>query len=220
MLARPDGVIFITANDPVKGSQVWCIKDGRTRLLDTGGLKFATGLAYRSDRWLLAVADGNSKWAYSFQINDDGSLTNKERFFELLVNNCDDDAGTGSVCYAQDGQVLVRDARGHPDLCAARSPPGGVARTGPQPRRRSGAGRTNDEHTVRLLRNQDLETEREAPCHRSLLAPNSREDRAALTSGQRGVTAPLALQRKRGDDFQKCPAIRRKEQIYSVTGSN
>ena len=48
-------------------------------------MKFATGLAYRPDQWLLAVADGHSKWAYSDQINPDGSLSNKERFFWLHV---------------------------------------------------------------------------------------------------------------------------------------
>ena len=70
-------------------------------------MKFATGLAYRPDQWLLSVADGHSKWAYSYQINADGTLTNKERFFWLHVPDWEDDAGAESVCYAKEGPMFV-----------------------------------------------------------------------------------------------------------------
>ena len=71
------------------------------------GLKLATGLAYRPDQWLLSVADGGSKWAYSYQINADGTLSNKERFFRFHVPDGEDDAGAESVCYAREGPMLV-----------------------------------------------------------------------------------------------------------------
>ena len=74
--------------------------------VDTG-LKFATGLAYRPDQWLLSVADGRSKWAFSYQINADGTLANKERFFWLHVPDWEDDAGAESICYAREGPMLV-----------------------------------------------------------------------------------------------------------------
>ena len=108
VLARPDGTLFITGPGATSeaGSRLWHLKNGRATVVDSG-LKRATGLAYRPDQWLLSVADGDSKWAYSFQINPDGSLTNKERFFWLHVPDWEDDAGTESVCYAQEGQMLV-----------------------------------------------------------------------------------------------------------------
>jgi gluconolactonase len=87
-------------------STVWFVKDGKKTQVDSG-LKHATGLAYRPDQWLLSVADGGSKWVYSYQINDDGTLINKERFFWLHVADWDDDAGPESVCYAKDGQMFV-----------------------------------------------------------------------------------------------------------------
>ncbi len=80
--------------------------DGHAAVVDTG-LKRATGLACRPDQWLLSVADGGSKWVYSYQIKDDGGLTNKERYFWLHVQDWDDDAGAESVCYAREGQMLV-----------------------------------------------------------------------------------------------------------------
>ena len=108
VLARPDGALFVTGPGatPDAGSRLWHLQDGRATVVETG-LKRATGLAYRPDQWLLSVADGDSKWAYSFQINADGSLTNQERFFWLHVPDWEDDAGAESVCYAQEGQMLV-----------------------------------------------------------------------------------------------------------------
>ena len=71
------------------------------------GLTFATGMAYRPDQWLLSVADGHSKWAYSYQINDDGTLANKERFFHLHVADWEDDAGAESLCYSLEGRQFL-----------------------------------------------------------------------------------------------------------------
>ncbi len=74
ILARPDGSLYVS------GDKVWLVRDGKVKVVDEG-LKHGTGLAYRPDQWLLSVADGGSKWVYSYQIADDGSLINKERFF-------------------------------------------------------------------------------------------------------------------------------------------
>jgi gluconolactonase len=108
ILARPDGALYVTTNRMGSGApgEVWFVKDGKkTRV--ASGLKLATGLAYRPDQWLLSVADGQSKWIYSYQINTDGTLGNQERFFWLHVPDWEDDAGAESVCYAREGPMLV-----------------------------------------------------------------------------------------------------------------
>ena len=108
ILARPDGSLYVTTTEENTGGtgQVWLVKDGRKTMVDSG-LKYATGIACRPDQWLLSVADGLSKWVYSYQIMPDGTLTNKERFFWLHVADWDDDAGAKSVCYAKEGQMFV-----------------------------------------------------------------------------------------------------------------
>ncbi|MGB8167979.1 MAG: RICIN domain-containing protein [Chthoniobacteraceae bacterium] len=109
ILARPDGGLYVTDNDdkkPNNGGSVWFIKDGQKKQVEAG-LKFATGMAYRPDQWLLSVAEGHSKWACSYQVNEDGSLTNKERFFHLHVADWDDDAGPESLCYSLEGRQFV-----------------------------------------------------------------------------------------------------------------
>jgi gluconolactonase len=104
ILATPGGGLYVTSN--VHSGAVWFVKAGKKTLVDAG-LKFATGLALRPDQWLLSVADGRSKWVYSYQINADGTLANKERFFWLHVPDWEDDAGADSVCYAKEGPMLV-----------------------------------------------------------------------------------------------------------------
>jgi gluconolactonase len=108
VLAIPTGGLFVTSNGDHSGHSggVWFIKDGQKTRVDSG-LKRATGLAYRPDRWLLSVADGGSKWAYSYQINADGTLSNKERFFWFHVPDWEDDAGADSISYAREGPMLV-----------------------------------------------------------------------------------------------------------------
>lgn len=109
VLALPNGSLYITANDekkPNNGGSVWLVKDGLKQQVDVG-IKFATGMAYRPDQWLLSVADGHSKWVYSYEIAADGSLKNKERFFHLHVSDWDDDAGPESVCYSIEGRQFI-----------------------------------------------------------------------------------------------------------------
>jgi len=109
ILARPDGSLYVTTNDdkkPNNGGSVWLIKEGKKKLVDSG-IKFATGMAYRPDQWLLSVVEGHSKWVYSYQINDNGTLANKERFFHLYVADWDDDAGAECVCYSVEGRQFI-----------------------------------------------------------------------------------------------------------------
>jgi sugar lactone lactonase YvrE/enterochelin esterase-like enzyme len=108
ILGLPSGGLYITSqgDKPDDSGEVWFVKDGKKTRVDSG-LKLATGLAYRPDQWLLSVADGGSKWVYSYQINPDGTLVNKERFFWLHVPDWEDDAGAESICYAKEGPMLV-----------------------------------------------------------------------------------------------------------------
>jgi gluconolactonase len=120
--AMPDGGLYITSDPGTPGDSgiVYRLKDGKQTVVDTG-LKSPTGLAVRPDQWLLAVADGRSKWAYSYQINPDGTLSNKERFFWLHVPDWEDDAAPEDVCYAKEGQIFIATNMGV-QICADDGP--------------------------------------------------------------------------------------------------
>lgn len=108
IMAAPGGALYVTSNGekPNEPGKVWLIKDGAKKQVDSG-IRFATGMAFRPDQWLLSVAEGHSKWIYSYQINEDGTLTNKERFFPLHVADWDDDAGAECVCYSLEGRQFI-----------------------------------------------------------------------------------------------------------------
>lgn len=103
-----DGALYVTTNGdgPNASGAVVLVRDGRTRRVDAG-IKFATGMAYRPDQWLLSVAEGHSRWIDSHQIGDDGTLSNKARFFHLHVADWDDDAGAECICYSLEGRQFV-----------------------------------------------------------------------------------------------------------------
>jgi gluconolactonase len=109
LCAHPNGSLYVTDNDdkkPNNGGSVWLIRDGQKKQVDAG-IKFATGMAFRPDQWLLSVAEGHSKWAYSYQIAEDGSLIHKERFFHLHVADWEDDAGAECICYSLEGRQFI-----------------------------------------------------------------------------------------------------------------
>ena len=114
IVAMPDGGLYVAGfghegDDKVVthlSSGVWYVKNGKKTWVDSG-FKHAAGITYRPDQWLLCVADGLSKWGYSYQINADGTLTNKERYFSWHVADWDDDAGAEELCYAQEGQMFA-----------------------------------------------------------------------------------------------------------------
>ncbi len=118
LLATPQGGLFLSGEGGDEG--VWFIKDGKKTLVDAD-LKQATGLALRPDQWILAAADGRSKWAYSYQTNTDGKLANKEKFFWLHVNDWDDDAGASGAIYAKEGQLILATRAGL-QVCADDGP--------------------------------------------------------------------------------------------------
>jgi sugar lactone lactonase YvrE/enterochelin esterase-like enzyme len=102
-----NGNIYVT-NPPASGShdpsKVWLIKpNGEKRVVDTG-LNCANGVTLSPDQTLLYTADYCSHWVYSFQIQPDGSLQYKQRYYWLH----EFDAADGSFA---DGMRVDRDGR-------------------------------------------------------------------------------------------------------------
>ena len=109
LIVRNDGKIYVTepgwnGKDP---SHIWLVlPDGTKRIVDTG-LKFSNGIALSPDQALLYVADTKTHWVYSYQIQTDGGLAFKQRFFQLAVPDLADDSGADGVEVDTDGRVYV-----------------------------------------------------------------------------------------------------------------
>ncbi|MDX9881764.1 MAG: alpha/beta hydrolase-fold protein [Prolixibacteraceae bacterium] len=103
VLAKPDGGIYVSE---AESGKVWMVKEGNKIMVDSG-IKFPTGIAMSPDHWLLAVAENQSHWVYSYTIAPDGKLNNKERFFWLHVPDAEDNSKAESVCYDREGHLYV-----------------------------------------------------------------------------------------------------------------
>ncbi len=109
LVVRHDGSLYVTNPDPdgKAPSQVWYISPkGEKRVVDTG-LRFANGVTLSPDQSLLYVADSRSHWVYSYQIQPDGSLAYKQRYYHLHVPDTADDSGADGMRVDRDGRLYV-----------------------------------------------------------------------------------------------------------------
>ena len=110
-----NGNVYVTnppagnSNDP---SKVWLIKpNGEKTVVDTG-LKYANGITLSPDQTLLYVADYRSHWVYSYLIQPDGSLLDKQRFYWLHVPDTADQSNADGIRVDRDGRLYVATAMG------------------------------------------------------------------------------------------------------------
>jgi sugar lactone lactonase YvrE len=108
IVVRHDGGVYVThpggGRDP---SLVWYISPkGEKKVVDKG-LKFSNGVTLSPDQSLLYVADYNSHWVYSYQVQPDGSLVNKQKYYHLHAPDTADDAGADGIRVDRDGRLWV-----------------------------------------------------------------------------------------------------------------
>jgi gluconolactonase len=109
IVVRHDGSMYVThpgwnGTDP---SKVWYISPkSEKRVVDTG-LKFSNGITLSPDQSLLYVDDTRSHWVYSYQIQADGSLAAKQRYYHLHVPDTADDSGADGMRVDRDGRLYV-----------------------------------------------------------------------------------------------------------------
>jgi gluconolactonase len=101
-----NGNLYVT--DPGdRGSNVWLVRpDGGKQVIDTG-LKSATGITLSPDQSLLYVADAASHWVYSYQVQPNGTLADKQRYYWLLTADDQDGSNAGGMCCDRAGWLYV-----------------------------------------------------------------------------------------------------------------
>lgn len=96
LAAAPNGGFYVTGQREGRGT-VWFVSGSRPpRQVDTG-LQRATGCALSADGWQLLVSDGGSHWVYSYSVNPDGTLANRQRLHWLHVPDGADDSGAAGL---------------------------------------------------------------------------------------------------------------------------
>ncbi|OYW18152.1 MAG: gluconolactonase [Planctomycetales bacterium 12-60-4] len=109
LIVRHDGSVYVTEPgwDGKSPSQIWHISPtGEKKVVDKG-LKFSNGITLSPDQSLLYVADSRSHWVYSYQIQPNGSLDYKQRYYHLHVPDTADDSGADGMRTDRQGRLWV-----------------------------------------------------------------------------------------------------------------
>jgi len=105
-VALHDGTFYITAPGNNKNEIVFVDKEGKKSVVDTG-IKFPNGITTSPDQTLLYVAESRSHWVWSYQIQPDGTLKHKQKYFHLHAPDTADEASADGLKVDRDGRLYV-----------------------------------------------------------------------------------------------------------------
>jgi sugar lactone lactonase YvrE/enterochelin esterase-like enzyme len=109
LVVRHDGGIYVTNPFPkgIEPGHVWYIgPKGEKKIVDKG-LLFPNGVTLSPDQSLLYVADSRTHWVYSYQVQADGSLKDKQKYYHLHVPDTADFSGADGMRVDRDGRLYV-----------------------------------------------------------------------------------------------------------------
>ena len=87
--------------------QIWFVGPSLEKSVVDTGIAFPNGLITSPDQSLLYVADTRGRFVYSFQIQPDGQLAHKQRFFHLRLGDADPDSGADGLAVDTQGRLYV-----------------------------------------------------------------------------------------------------------------
>jgi len=108
MVVTHTGAIYAT-NPGVAGpdrSRLQLVVGGTAKSVDTG-LGYANGVTTSPDQSLLYVADSRSHWVYSYQIQKDGTLAHKQKYYHLHMPDTADEASADGLKTDTQGRLWV-----------------------------------------------------------------------------------------------------------------
>lgn len=105
-VALNNGTFYATAPAGGKNEIYFINAKGEKKAVDAG-IKFPNGITTSPDQTLLYVAESRTHWVYSFQIQPDGSLKHKQKYFHLHVPDTSDEASADGLKVDRDGRVYV-----------------------------------------------------------------------------------------------------------------
>ena len=108
IVVRHDGGMYITDpfSTPNKSKVFFIDNKGEKKQVDIG-LRFANGVTLSPDQSLLYVADSQSHWVYSYQVQPNGSLKHKQKYYHIHVPDNADASGADGMRVDRDGRLWV-----------------------------------------------------------------------------------------------------------------
>jgi len=109
LVVANSGAIYFT--DPMNHAVKMLDAKGKVTVLDTE-VEFPSGLCLTPDQSLLLVSDLVGQLVYSFQIQLDGTLANRQRYFHLHLPDDPRGSGADGVCVDTMGRLYVATSLG------------------------------------------------------------------------------------------------------------
>jgi gluconolactonase len=108
-----NGNIYVTSPDGREHpSKLYLIKPNGERSVVDEGLKFANGLCLSPDQTQLFVTESTTHWVWVYQIQADGSLSDKQKYGWLHVRDVDENAWSDGLKCDRDGRIYVASLSG------------------------------------------------------------------------------------------------------------
>src|SRR5205085_330357 len=109
LVVSHNGGVYLTGFvlRPGREAALWYVNPrGEKRDVDEE-LQHSGGVTLSPDQTLLYVSDSQSHWVYSYQVQEDGSLAHKQRYYHLHVPDNADDSGARGMRVDRDGRLYV-----------------------------------------------------------------------------------------------------------------
>jgi sugar lactone lactonase YvrE/enterochelin esterase-like enzyme len=110
LVVLKNGAIYATEPgwDGVAPGKVWYISPtGEGKVVDDQGLKFVNGVVASPDQSLLYVVDSKTHWVFSYQIQPDGTLAHRQKYYHLHVPDSAEDAWGDGMRVDTAGRLYV-----------------------------------------------------------------------------------------------------------------
>ena len=88
-------------------SRIWQIKPGGEKKVIDNGLLSVSGLAFAPDGGLFFAAEKTTKWIYSYVVQSDGTLTNKQPYYWLHMTDIPNESGAEDIAVDTHGELYV-----------------------------------------------------------------------------------------------------------------
>jgi sugar lactone lactonase YvrE len=109
ILVTHDGTLYVSepGEHSDMPSQIWQIKStGEKKALDQG-LLAATGIAFSPDGSLFFAAENSTKWIYSYVVQPDGTLIDKQPFYWLHMTDIPNNSGAEDLAVDTHGNLYA-----------------------------------------------------------------------------------------------------------------
>src|SRR3954453_256545 len=107
LIVAKNGNIYVTAPNGLNAGRLYLVRSNGEKVVADEGLKFPNGTTLSPDQTQLYATESASHWVWMYNIKEDGTLTNKQRFGWLHVPDTEENAWPDGIRCDTAGRVYI-----------------------------------------------------------------------------------------------------------------